>query len=293
MYDTIIDCASLRRHLGDPAWAVVDCRYELGRPRAGELAYRQAHVPGARYAHLERDLSGPPLTDHGRHPLPSPAALTDLFGRLGVGPGVQVVVYDASGGTMAARLWWLLRYMAHAAAAVLDGGWPAWLEAGGPVEAGSVTPASSTFTGAPQPGWLVTVDQVAAAPLLVDARDPARYRGEHEPLDPVAGHIPGARNRYCGENLDERGRLRPPAALREAFAALLGGTPADAAVFYCGSGVTACHDLLALAHAGLGAARLYAGSWSEWCRDPARPVAIGPEPDGARRRVPGAASDVQ
>ncbi len=275
MHSTLVDAATLRAHLGDPAWIVVDCRFDLAAPEAGQRDWLAGHVPGARYAHLDRDLSGPPRTDHGRHPLPAPEALVATFGRLGIGPGTQVVACDTAGGMFAARLWWLLRYMGHDAVAVLDGGWQAWLAAGGPVETGAVEPRAARFTGTPRGEWLVTLEEVGEAPLLVDARDPARFRGEVEPLDPVAGHIPGARNRHCRTNLDAGMHFRPPAELRGEFTTLLGAVPAGDAVFYCGSGVTACHNLLALAHAGLPPGRLYAGSWSEWCRDPARPVATG------------------
>ncbi|MCC7410314.1 MAG: sulfurtransferase [Gammaproteobacteria bacterium] len=278
MHTTLIDCATLAAALGRPDWVVVDCRFDLAQPEAGRRGYLAGHVPGAVYTHLDHDLSGPRGPASGRHPLPSPPALAQTFGRLGIGPGVQVVACDAGGGLFAGRLWWLLRYMDHAAVAVLDGGWPAWRAAGGSVQTGEVQPVARRFEGEPQADRVVTVDQVLAAPLLVDARDPARYRGEHEPLDPVAGHIPGARNRYCRDNLGADGRFLPAATLREHYLQLLGDTPVHEVVFYCGSGVTACHDLLALAHAGLGDARLYAGSWSEWCRDPTRPIAVGPAP---------------
>jgi thiosulfate/3-mercaptopyruvate sulfurtransferase len=179
---------------------------------------------------------------------------------------------------LAARVWWMLRYMGHEAVAVLDGGWKAWAGAGYPSASGEDTRPASAFHGLPRREWLVTVEQVAAARRLVDARDPRRYRGEHEPLDPVAGHIPGAVNRFYGESLDGDGRFLPPGALAGSYRDLLAGTPIEETVFYCGSGVTACHGLLAARHAGLGDGRLYVGSWSEWCSDPERPVATGPEP---------------
>jgi thiosulfate/3-mercaptopyruvate sulfurtransferase len=275
---TLIDAPSLHARLNDPALVIVDTRFNLFNVDEGRAAYASAHIPGAVYAHLDDDLSGPPLTDCGRHPLPSPEALEALFSRFGIDSASRVVAYDQRDGVTAARLWWMLRYMGHEAVAVLDGGWKAWTAAGYPSVGGEERRAPAEFHGTPRREWLVTVDQIPAAGLLVDARDPRRYRGEQEPLDPVAGHIPGAVNRFHGENLDAEGRFRPPEELASGISALLAGTPVDQAVFYCGSGVTACHDLLAARHAGLGDGRLYAGSWSEWCSDPQRPVATGAEP---------------
>lgn len=277
-FETLISAEEVARRSGRPDWTIVDCRYDLMDPAAGRRAWLQSHVPGAGYADLGKDLSGPPLTDHGRHPLPSPETMTRLFSGLGIGAGVQVVAYDDSDGAIAARLWWMLRYMGHDAVAVLDGGFAAWREAGLPEESGPVTPAPAVFAGEPKRDWLVTVDDVPGARCLVDARLPPRYRGDKEPLDPVAGHIPGARNHPYKDNVDDRGRFLPPARLAARFAESLAGAPPENAVFYCGSGVTACHLLLAAAHAGLPAGKLYAGSWSDWCRDPARPVARGAEP---------------
>jgi thiosulfate/3-mercaptopyruvate sulfurtransferase len=278
VHHTLVDVDTLRAHLGDARWRVVDCRFDLTNPGAGRAAYLEAHVPGAVYVHLDEDLSGPPVTDHGRHPLPTPEALRDLFGRLGIATDTQVVAYDAAGGALAAaRLWWLLRYMGHHAAAVLDGGWSAWRESGYETRAGAESAQAVEFRGEPRTEWLVTAERVPEAALLVDAREPARYRGETEPLDPVAGHIPGAVNHYWQQNLDSGGRLHAPEELALRFKDTLGTHAPEKAVFYCGSGVSACQDLLALAHAGLGAARLYAGSWSDWCRDPERAVATGAE----------------
>lgn len=281
-YRAVITPDELAARLDDPDWAVVDCRFDLNDTAAGERAYLQAHIPGAVYAHLDRDLSGPPRTDNGRHPLPAPAALTQLFGRLGIGDETQVVAYDDAGGAYAGRLWWMLRYMGHEAAAVLDGGWPAWQAAGLPARPGRETrPASvataTVATGAPRREMLVLLDEAAAAPLLIDARAPERYRGEIEPLDARPGHIPGALNRPYAANWDANGRWRPADELRREYEALLGDTPPEEAVFYCGSGVSACVNLLAMAHAGLPVGRLYVGSWSEWSRDPSRPAALGEE----------------
>jgi thiosulfate/3-mercaptopyruvate sulfurtransferase len=270
---TIMDAATLHGHLNDPTTVIVDARFNLFDVDEGRTAYLQAHIPGAVYVHLDDDLSGPPLTDAGRHPLPSPDALRALFSRLGIDGDTQVVVYDQRDGMVAARLWWMLRYMGHAAVAVLDGGWKAWTEAGYATADGEETRAARRFEGSPARDRLVTLGDVAAAPCLVDCRDPRRYRGEEEPIDPVAGHIPGAVNRFHRENVDAEGRFLPPEELAEGLETLLAGTPLTETVFYCGSGVTACHGLLAACHAGLGEGRLYVGSWSEWCNDPTRPIA--------------------
>jgi len=275
---TIIDAPSLHARSTDPNLVIIDARFNLFHVDEGRASYLQAHIPGAVYAHLDDDLSGPPDTDAGRHPLPSPQALQALFSRLGIGADSQVVAYDQRDGVLAARVWWMLRYMGHDAVAVLDGGWKAWTEAGYASAEGEQSRPARDFRGSPRRDWLVTVGQVPAARLLVDARDPRRYRGEQEPLDPVAGHIPGAVNRFHGENLDAEGRFLPPGELAGSITDLLAGTPMEDTVYYCGSGVTACHGLLAACHGGLGDGRLYVGSWSEWCSDPKRPVATGPQP---------------
>jgi thiosulfate/3-mercaptopyruvate sulfurtransferase len=275
MYTTLIDVSTLAGQLEDLSWVLVDCRFNLMDTSAGGKAYEQAHIPGAVYAHLDQDLSGPPVTDKGRHPLPTPAALTHLFGRLGIDESKQVVVYDDMNGFIASRLWWMLRYMGHEAVAVLDGGWAAWQTADLPVFSGVEINSPAIFTGSPRSEWLVQIDEVPDVPLLVDSRAPARYRGELEPIDAQPGHVPGAMNYFYEENLNEDGGYLPPGKLKEQLTPLLGDTPADEAVFYCGSGVSACANLLALTHAGLGDGRLYVGSWSEWSRDPERPVATG------------------
>lgn len=280
MFETFISCADLHAHLGQPNWVVVDCRFDLSAPEIGRIMYQRAHIPGAVYAHLDDDLSGPPTTDHGRHPLPTPDALRALFSRLGIGTQTQAVVYDNVNGAFAARLWWMLRYMGHQAVAILDGGWAAWQAGNYPVAAGEEHNAASTFSGTPNPALLVTLDAVTAQPLLIDSRDPLRYSGEVETIDPRAGHIRGALNYPYARNWQSNGLLRPAAALRADFEALLGATDAADATFYCGSGVTACLNLAAMQHAGLPLARLYVGSWSEWSRDPDRPAATGPAPQG-------------
>lgn len=278
MYRSLINPEALRTHLADPGWLVVDCRYDLADPGAGRRAYLERHIPGAIYAHLHDDLSGAPAPGRGgRHPLPTPDQLTELFSRYGVDRDTQVVVYDAASGGIAGRLWWLLRYMGHEAVAVLDGGWTSWVAQGHPIDAAPVHRKPRQFRGSPDPHMLITVENVPAVALLVDSRDPQRYRGEIEPLDPVAGHIPRARNRCWKANLDEQGFFLSRASLRREMDSLYAANDPGEVTFYCGSGVTACHNVLAAVHAGLPMPRLYAGSWSEWCADPARPVAAGSE----------------
>jgi thiosulfate/3-mercaptopyruvate sulfurtransferase len=285
----LIDAPALRQLLASsPAHAtpvcVIDTRFNLAQPDAGEQAFAAGHIPGARYAHLDRDLSAAKTGHNGRHPLPSPEAFTATARRWGLTPDTRVVVLDDQGGMFAARLWWMLRWLGHEAVQVLDGGWKAWLAAGGdsavdePGRAERQT-APGTWSASPQAGWLRLVDEVLAdvqgpqAQFLIDARAADRFRGENETLDPVGGHIPGARNHFFQLNLQPDGRFKAPETLREAFTALLKSQPLDTVVHQCGSGVTACHNLLAMVVAGLPPTALYAGSWSEWCSDPARPVA--------------------
>jgi thiosulfate/3-mercaptopyruvate sulfurtransferase len=283
VYSTLIAAADLRPHLGEADWAVVDCRFALNATERGRSDYLAAHIPGAVYAHLDEDLSGPVVPGRtGRHPLPDVDWVAGILSGWGIAAGVQVVAYDDSGGSMAARLWWMLHWLGHEAAAVLDGGWPAWQEAGYPEASGREQRAPRTFRPQVHPELVISSAEVAARlhdprTRLLDARAAVRYRGEQEPIDPVAGHIPGAASAPYTENLDAAGRFRSPEELRARFADLLGATPPEGAVAYCGSGVNAGHTLLALAHAGLGMGRLYAGSWSEWIADPARPIATGEE----------------
>ncbi|MDQ2808710.1 MAG: sulfurtransferase [Chloroflexota bacterium] len=279
---TLISAADLLPHLADPAWVVVDCRYALADAAWGQREYRAGHIPGAVYADLKRDLSDPAVPRQtGRHPLPTPAALAVRLGVWGIDAQVQVVAYDAAGGALtAARLWWLLRWLGHAAVAVLDGGWQGWQAAGYPTVAGNETHVARQFTPQVQAGGVVDSAAVQAAlgdpaVRLFDARAADRYRGENETIDPVAGHIPTAHSLPYAANLAADGYFLPPAALRARFAAALGALPAADAIYYCGSGVTAAHNLLAAAHAGLDGGRLYAGSWSEWITDPQRPIATG------------------
>lgn len=282
IYQTLIDTAALRLYLEDPDWVIFDCRFSLDDPDWGEAEYRAGHIPGARYAHIDRDLAAPPRPDSGRHPLPDSQSFGRWLGRMGVGSSSQVVVYDQAGGMFAARLWWMLRHwLGHPAVAVLDGGWAAWHAAGGPVTDAVPRPAPARFeVTVDDQTWLTSAQLESALAAqrvrLVDARGAARFRGDTEPIDPRPGHIPGALNRPFADNLDERGRFRDPATLRRRFQATA-ELPADGVVHMCGSGVSACHNLLATAVAGLPDARLYVGSWSEWLSDPRRPVATGDE----------------
>jgi len=283
-FTTLIDPETLQAHLEDPDWVVVDCRFSLSDPAHGRRAYQEAHIPGAVYAHLDEDLSGPIVAGRtGRHPLPDPDWLARKLSAWGIDHRTQVVAYDDAGGAFAARLWWLLGWLGHDAVAVLDGGWPRWVREGRPVRGGIETRPSRTFVARIRPERVVSADEVLQhlhdpCWRLLDARAPERYRGEQEPIDPVAGHIPGAVNAPFAENLTPEGTFRLPEQLRQRFEALLGDVPPERVICYCGSGVTAAHNLLAMAHAGLPGARLYAGSWSEWITDPRRPVARGAEP---------------
>jgi thiosulfate/3-mercaptopyruvate sulfurtransferase len=282
-FRTLIDTATLAQHLGDRAVAIVDCRFKLDEAEWGERAFAAGHIPGATYAHLDRDLCGPKTGANGRHPLPDVPRLVASFERLGIGDGLRVVAYDQDNGMFASRLWWMLRWMGHPDVAVLDGGFAKWVAEGRPTSqdarAGDSRPIVR-FTAAPQDGMTMDVSDVAGVSQspdwkLIDARAPERYRGEVEPIDRVPGHIPGAANHFFMWNLSPEGTFLPAPALRARLRSVLGEVPADRAVCYCGSGVTACHDLLALEHAGLSGGRLYPGSWSEWSHDPARPVRRG------------------
>ena len=282
MFDTLVETEVLAAHLSDPQWVVVDCRSVLTDHVAGPRMYADGHIPGACYLHLEQDLSGPITSQTGRHPLPDPALLAAKLGNAGVGRRTQVVVYDDAGGAIAARLWWLLRWLGHPEVAVLNGGWVQWLKESRPASRDVPRPEPREFhyRGVNQSDYLTTAEVMRMVGghqpgLLVDARAAGRYRGEGEIIDPVAGHVPGAINLPFAGNLGEDGRFNNPALLRRRFESALGGTTPERAVFMCGSGVTACHDLLAMELAGMKGAKLYAGSWSEWIRDETRPVARG------------------
>ena len=282
----LVSTEILAQRLEDPDWLVFDCRHDLADPARGRAEYAASHIPGARFLHLDEDLSAPKTGTNGRHPLPDPDVLMEKLGRAGVDSRKQVVAYDAQGGMVAARLWWLLRWLGHLPVAVLDGGWNQWFSEGRAQTAEVPQPQPTRFSGKANPTW-VDADFVRArlynpGTVLVDARAPDRFRGQNETLDPVGGRIPGARNRYFRDNLDASGRFKSPEALGEEFGTVLGPAGAENVVSYCGSGVSACHNLLAMEVAGLRGARLYPGSWSEWCADPSRPVESG-EPKAARR----------
>lgn len=281
MYTTLISVADLQEQIDNPDWVIVDCRFDLSEPGQGRRAYLEAHIAGAVFADLEQDLSQHQGTGGGRHPLPTADALTALFSRMGIDAGCQVVAYDDAGGGFAARLWWLLRYMGHQQVAVLDGGWSAWQAAGGVTRSGEEARQPREFRGEPDESLRVPIDAVGKAPVLIDSRDPARYRGEFEPLDPAAGHIPGAVNRFWKTNLDAADQFRAAEEIRRELGELYAGSNPAEAVFYCGSGVTACHNILAAVHAGLPQPRLFSGSWSAWCADSARPVATGADSEQA------------
>ncbi len=281
-FTTNVSTQNLAKHLQETGWTVFDCRFSLADPPAGERTYGQGHIPGARYAHLDRDLSSPITETSGRHPLPEPEVLARKLGTWGVDNATQVVVYDDAGGAFAARLWWLLRWLGHKSVAVLDGGITQWMREGRPLDTAVPHHQPKTFVPRRRADRWLTVGQVQAgltdsSILLLDVRAEERFRGEQEPIDPVAGHVPGAVNRPFSNNLSEDGRFLPSQDLRRQFQQRLGRYRPEQLVHMCGSGVNACQSLLAMEIAGLTGSRLYAGSWSEWIRDPGRPVATGTE----------------
>lgn len=282
-YQTLISVRQLQQLIGNGELVILDARFNLADTQAGRRAYEQGHIPGAHYVHLDEQLSSKITSTSGRHPMPDLGALASWFSALGITPHKQVVIYDDMGGAMAARCWWLLRLLGQTKVAVLDGGFPAWLKQGFSIEK-QVPELSADW----MPGSLNTddlpLDAIIEAQqvlenirsrqsLLVDARTPERFRGEQEPIDPVAGHIPGAINRPLQLNLEEGGLFKPAEQLQEEWKQLLGAYRPSRVIHMCGSGVTACHNLLAMEHAGLKGAKVYAGSWSEWIRDASRPVA--------------------
>ncbi len=274
----LISTRELAAALPEAGWFVADCRFELGKPDAGLVAWRAGHIPGAVHVDLERDLSVPVTAATGRHPLPTPAAFAVTLARLGVGNDTRVVCYDAGSGAFAARLWWMLRWLGHDAVAVLDGGFSAWTAEGRPVSTDEPAPRrAAAFVPHSRPGMVVDAADVIAAlargEALVDVRGAERFAGKSEPLDAVAGHVPGAVNLPYLENLDAAGRFRGPEELAGLWRARTGAEAGRAPICMCGSGVTACQGLLALEAAGIPGGRLYSGSWSEWIRDPSRPVA--------------------
>ncbi len=292
-FTTVVDVATLAAQLRAPDWLIIDCRFELGKPLAGEAAYAEGHIAGARYAHLDRDLADPVGPNTGRHPLPDPAVFAAKAAAWGVGPDTQVIVYDQGNSFYAARAWWVFRWLGHRRVAVLDGGLAAWRAAGHelstvapPVAAAhgqTANEKTARFAAMPDASKVVDVLEVrrslgATERTLVDARGADRYAGDNETIDPVGGHVPGAINHHYARNYQPDGRLKDADTLRREWLATLNGRQPEAMIAMCGSGVSACVNLLALEHAGLAGARLFPGSWSEWVRDPSRPVARGSQP---------------
>lgn len=281
LLQTLVSAEQLLKALAhQPAPVLIDARFDLANPEAGQEAYLAGHIPDAHYAHLDRDLSGTKTGHNGRHPLPAFESFCQTVARWGIAPSSQVVIYDAQGSMFAARAYWMLRQIGVRSAAVLDGGLQAWLAVGGPLDQAVPPQLDTAWHGQPVTGWRDTVqvqdlEPVVTERFLLDARAPERYRGDVEPLDAAAGHIPGAQNRCFKLNLTDDGRFKPAATLKTEFNALLGATPPQEVIHQCGSGVTACHNLLAMEVAGLKGSRLYPGSWSEWCSDPSRPVVHG------------------
>jgi thiosulfate/3-mercaptopyruvate sulfurtransferase len=285
-YHTLISAAELFTHLEQADWVIADCRFSLSDTEKGWREYQLGHIPGAAYCHLEEDLSGPVIPGKtGRHPLPAIDTAIERLSRLGIAPGIQVVAYDdwpTAPGAVAARLWWTLHWLGHTSVAVLDGGLAAWIQAGLPLRPGVENQAYRAFFAAPRPEIIANTSEVEhmrlnPAELVLDARSADRYRGENETIDPLAGHIPGALSAPYGDNVGSDGHFLSPEQLKQRYLDLLGTIPASSTAFYCGSGVTAALNILALAHAGLGEARLYPGSWSEWVADRTHPIALGSE----------------
>ncbi|MGA9397267.1 MAG: sulfurtransferase [Anaerolineaceae bacterium] len=277
-YETLITTQELSRHLAEPGWVVIDCRFDLADPGWGVGEYLKNHIPTSLYAHLNDELSDKVTIKTGRHPLPDHKTITSKFGTWGISADSQVVVYDQSDGSIASRLWWLLRYHGHTQVAVLDGGFQKWVREGLPLRCVVEYSQPADFHDIPHSEMVADIDLVKHVRLdpswlLIDARVPERYRGISETIDPVSGHIPGSVNHYFGDNLNPGSTYKDPIELRQEFNKLLDGRKSHHVIVYCGSGVTSCSNLLALQHAGIHGARLYPGSWSEWIRDPANPIA--------------------
>lgn len=278
-YTTLIDAPTLAKHLANSNWVIFDCRFSLKMPAQGREEYKHGHIPGAVYADLDLDLAAPQGPATGRHPLPEVDAFTGWLRRCGVNNHSQVVVYDANGAMFAARLWWMLRWLNHDNVAVLDGGWPAWVAGSYPTSREIPQPEAGDFAGEPDQGKWVTSQEVeelvrsnSKAKQIVDARVEPRFKGEFEPIDPIAGHIPGACNYPCGANVDDQGRFHAAAQLRDRFHSLFAGRSPGEIINMCGSGVTACRNILAMEIAGWPGTKLYVGSWSEWITDPQRSI---------------------
>jgi thiosulfate/3-mercaptopyruvate sulfurtransferase len=281
MHAAIIEVATLAESINNPNWVIVDCRFSLNDPERGRRDYMQGHIPNAQYAHLDEDLSGQIVPEKtGRHPLPSIQELAEKFSQWGIDHTVQVVAYDDANGGVAARLWWLLRWLGHDAVAVLNGGWKAWQAANLPIDTTQPQRSRKNFQAHVRHSWTVDAAWVEKAMnhdkyCLIDAREPQRFAGVFEPIDPVAGHIPGAVNLPYLQNVDEDGKFKSVEALQIRFTEVISRRKMEHVAVYCGSGVTACHNLLAMVYAGFPIARLYPGSWSEWITNPDHPVATG------------------
>ena len=283
MFTTIVSTIEAAAHLADPDWVILDCQHDLINHAFGREAYTREHIPGAQFVSMEDDMAGAVTGRNGRHPLPTPDALERVFGRLGVTEGRQVVTYDSSQNTYAGRAWWTLRWLGFRSVAVLDGGLGKWKAEGRTLTTSVPIARPATFHARPNDNMQVDVAAIVAhlgkpGMQVIDARAAERYSGAQESIDPVAGHIPGALLRPWKDNVNPDGTYKSAAALRAEYTALLAGTPASDVVHQCGSGVSACHNLVAMELAGLAGARLYVGSWSEWCADPTRPVAKGMTP---------------
>lgn len=280
-FSTLISMDGLAQFIESSNWVIIDCRFWLDDEEKGRLDYLESHIPGAFYAHLDEDLSGPIVAGKtGRHPLPDVDVFSQKLGSWGIGSETQVVVYDDRGGMIAARLWWLLHWMGHENVAVLDGGFPEWIASGNPVNDQIPPPKSSKFTPRIQTQMIATANNILnhfgdPGYILVDSRAPERYLGVDEPIDPVAGRIPGAVNHPFERCIDQNGNFHQKQILKGRFTSLFGGIPTNHVIFYCGSGVTAAVNALAVFHSGLGMPQLYAGSWSEWITDPERPITVG------------------
>ncbi|MBD3610330.1 MAG: sulfurtransferase [Gammaproteobacteria bacterium] len=277
----LIDSKQAAEVIDQADYCFIDCRFNLANPDEGMQQYQQSHIPGAIYAHLDRDLSGPLSNHTGRHPLPHIESLSKTLSNWGITNQTSVIIYDQSNGMFASRLWWLLRWLGHSKVAVLDGGFAEWQKQGRAVATDIPTVEASTFVPQPQTGWICSADEIPALQqqdnLLLDARAAERYRGEVEPIDPIAGHIPGALNYPLTDNLDENGLFKTADTIRQQFVRIINNHHSEQVYHYCGSGVSACHNILAMEYAGLHGSKLYPGSWSEWIRDVARPIATGNE----------------
>ena len=278
-FKTIVDCKTLAKKLDNREWVVFDCRFALTKPEQGYKEYKESHIPSSRYADLDRNLASPKQDTTGRHPLPDSVAFVAWLRANGVNNSSQVVVYDANSGMFASRLWWMLRWLGHQDVAVLDGGWPAWLAGDYPVSIDIPQPKSGDFEGRPNDGMWVSTKDIEEVVMskddstkIVDARIEPRFKGEFEPIDPVAGHIPGAENYPCANNVDESGYFLSSEHLRKNLSSIVDEHDAGDIVNMCGSGVTACRNILAMEMAGWPGTRLYVGSWSEWITDPKRPI---------------------